>query len=118
MKDSRTIKLAHLIKEGTESGKLKWNSSPQPFTYRLSLGIGMVEIWQDPENDYLSDGSLSPVYQLTIFNDRNEIIDLMAVCIEQDEHYRILKELYEKAESNYLNKDKTYESMFGDLLPI
>lgn len=118
MNDSRTIRLAHLIKDETQSGKLNWNSSPQAFTYRLSLGIGMVEIWYDPESGYLPDGSLSPIYQFTIFNDRNEMIDHLEVCLEKDEHYIFLKELYEMAENNYLNKDKTFESMFEDLIPF
>lgn len=117
MNDYRTIRLAHLIKDDTKSGKLKWNASPQVFTYRLSLGIGMVEIWYDPESDYLPDGSLSPMYQFSVFNDRNEVIDHIDVCIDQDEHYNFLKELYDLAQNNYLNKDKTFESMFEDLIP-
>lgn len=115
MNDKRTLTLAEKIKSQTEKGLLNWVRSSYVNSYRLSLGSGIITIDFTPEPIILSDNTVSPVFSFAIYNDRNEVIDMLSASETSDTHYNLLQQLYLAVEANYLKKDKTFQSMFDAL---
>ncbi len=115
MNDDRTLALAKKIKEETEKKALNWEKSTAFFSYRLSLGNGMIVIDWNPVRNMRPDGSQIPEYVLDVYNDRDIVIDSLSAEDSYDENYSLLKEIYDLAESYYLKKDDTYKSMFDAL---
>ncbi len=115
MNDERTLELAKRIEEETGKKKLNWVRSTYPNSYRLSLGIGIVVIDYNPNRDLLPDGTFLPEYSLTIYNDRSTVLDMLLADDSSDEHYTLLKHIFDLANDHYLRRDKTYGSMFDAL---
>lgn len=115
MNDKRTLQLAERINTETAKGNVNWVRSPFPNSYRLSLGSGMLEIDYTPEPELLPDNTFAPLYSFAVYNERNEVIDVIAVSEVSDSNYNLLKQIYSSVEANYLKKDKTYKSMFDAL---
>ncbi len=81
MNDQRTIELARRLKEESANKRLNWAPSAYANSFRLSLGKGMVVL------DYNSDNPLVPLLSLTIFNERNSIIDTLSTETNSDDNY-------------------------------
>lgn len=109
MNDERTLALAKRILEETENKRINWVRSTNAYSYRVSLGSGMIVLESNP------DSNIFPKYKLSIFNDNNIELDSLEIMNSTNENYSLLKKIYELAENNYLKKDETYESMFDAL---
>ena len=118
MNDGRTLELAKKIKEETEKKNLNWARATFSNSYRLSLGTGMVVIDYHPDGDMLPDGSSIPEYGLTIYHDRDAVLDSICAEDSKSENYDLLSQIYHLAENYYLKKDVTYVSMFNALNTI
>lgn len=115
MNKDRIIKLAQKIKEGTENDMLDWIPSSDANSYRLSLGSGIITIDYCPEPVMLPDFTYSPMYEMNVYNERNELIDNLSAFEESDKVFGLLSDIYKTAKSKYYKVDQTYESMFDAL---
>lgn len=109
MKDNRTLELAKRLKVETENKKINWAKSTYANSYRLSLGNGMVVL------DYNPDKPMLPLFSFSILNENGTVVDSLAVNTNADENYKLMVNIFNLAENNYMKIDETFKSMFDAL---
>ncbi len=102
--------LLNLLKNGTESRRLQWQTTPDGNTFRVSLNNGLVRLSRNESE------ALFPVhvtYTLTILDPSGQLID--DYTPEGEEEKNTLSQLFGLARRSALNLENILDDMLGEL---
>lgn len=102
--------LLALLKNGTESRRLQWQTTPDENTFRVSLGTGLIRL---SRNDSETLTPLPVRFTLSIFDHRGQLIDDYSP--EAEDEKDSLSELFGMARRSALNLDKILDNMLEEL---
>lgn len=100
--------LIEKLKQKTLKKEANWSKTSADDEYKLDLGKGAITIdnWRDNGKTYID---------LSIINDRGDIIDRIYFPSGETEDYNLVLELHSLAKRAYYKIDETLKNIFKEL---